>query len=49
MGLKRRDFLKLMPLSVLVPGQLRSGGLKSQDSNQIEQLYENAMVIDALI
>ena len=49
MDLKRRDFLKIMPLSVLVPGQLQSGELKSQDSNQIEQLYEKAIVIDALI
>ncbi len=66
MGLKRRDFLKVMPLSVLVPGTLaydrsvtsrndlsavsvRSGARPPQDSNQIDKLYQDAIVIDALI
>ncbi len=49
MDLKRRQFLKVMPLSVLVPGQLQSGELERQNSNQIEQLYEKAIVVDGLI
>lgn len=62
MDFKRRDFLKLMPLSVLFPGQLvydRSmttrNGYKaipqrsSIQKNDIEQLYQNAIVIDGLV
>lgn len=66
MDLKRRDFLKIMSLSVLAPGQLmnehsltpnndpatsslKSGAKHTQDSNQIDKLYKNAIVIDALL
>ena len=49
MDLKRRDFLKIMPLSALLPGKFSSGARHNQDSNQIDELYQNAIVIDALI
>ncbi len=66
MNLKRRDFLKIMPFGVMMPGQLvsgysvsarnasaaiplQSGTRHTQDSNQIDQLYKNAIVIDALV
>ncbi len=66
MDFKRRDFLKIMPLSILLPGtiaydlsdtvgnesavnHLQPGEINCQDSNQIDQLYEKGIVIDALI
>lgn len=52
MDLKRRDFLKIMSLSVLMPGQLvydQSRVQHAQDLNQIDKLYKNAIVIDALL
>ncbi|MFC1493375.1 dipeptidase [candidate division KSB1 bacterium] len=66
MYLKRRDFLKLMPVSILAPKQLvnnhsftarndpaaipfQSGTRHTQDSSEIDKLYKNAIVIDALI
>jgi membrane dipeptidase len=64
--LKRRDFLKMMPLSVLLPGlsedfnsdtvhndlaaiPSQPRARHSQNSNQIDQIYKNAIVIDALV
>ena len=66
MELKRRDFLKIMPLGVLLPGQLVDDNLwpvqnnpdtillipgerNSMSSSQIDQLFEKAIVIDALV
>ena len=66
MDLKRRDFLKIMPLGILLPGQLvndnlwpvqnnpdkilqKPGARKSMSSSQIDQLFEKAIVIDALV
>ena len=66
MDLKRRDFLKIMPLSVLLQGLPADVNLDTvhnnstaiplqpkvrnpQNSNQIDQIYKNAIVIDALV
>jgi len=66
MNLKRRDFLKVLPLGILLPGQavfdqsvaaryepetipLRFRGRNSMNQGQIDQLYKNAIVIDALV
>ncbi len=66
MNLKRRDFLKIMPLSVLLQGlpadvksdtvqngptaiPLQSRVRNTQNSNQIDQIYKNAIIIDALV
>ncbi len=66
MNLKRRDFLKIVPFGVMMPGQLvsgysvsarnasaaiplQSGARQTQETNQIDQLYDNAIVIDALV
>ena len=66
MDLKRRDFLKIMPLGVLLSGQLvndnlwpvqnnpdtillKPGERNSMKSSQIDQLFEKAIVIDALV
>jgi len=66
MDLKRRDFLRVMPLGVLVPGTLAFGppvragrdlstapmlpdAGHAQDPDPIDELYRNAIVIDALI
>ncbi len=65
MNLKRRDFLKIVPFGVMMPGQLVSGysvsarnasaaiplqsGARTQETNKIDQLYDNAIVIDALV
>ena len=66
MDLKRRDFLRIVPLGALVPGELayghtetarndppaislESGAQLARDSDQIDELYRNAIVIDALI
>ncbi len=66
MDLKRRDFLKIIPLSVLLQGLPADVNLDTvhnnstaiplqpkvrnpQNSNQIDQIYKNAIVIDALV
>ncbi|MFC1529742.1 dipeptidase [Gemmatimonadota bacterium] len=66
MNLERRDFLRTIPLSALVPGLLVHGPSVTardvppatihpsvtgpiQDPDQIDLLYRNAIVIDALI
>ena len=50
MKFKRRDFIKMMPLGALIPGQILSR-IKSDTSltNRSDKVYDEAIVIDGIV